>query len=40
MPTTAFRPVSQSNPGGKMKYEGLADPKALEDLIAYVGTLN
>ena len=33
------RPVSQSNPGGKMKYEGLRDPKALDDLIAYLGSL-
>jgi cytochrome c len=33
------RPVSQSNPGGKMKYDGLTDPKALEDLIAYLGSL-
>ena len=33
------RPVSQSNPGGKMKYEGLRDTKALDDLIAYLGSL-
>lgn len=33
------RPVSQSNPGGKMKYDGLTDPKALEDLIAYLSSL-
>jgi cytochrome c len=33
------RPVSQSNPGGKMKYDGLTDPKALDDLLAYLGSL-
>jgi len=33
------RPVGQSNPGGKMKYEGLRDTKALDDLIAYLGSL-
>lgn len=26
-------------PGGTMKYEGLNDPKAMEDLIAYLATL-
>jgi cytochrome c len=26
-------------PGGKMKYDGLADPKARADLIAYLATL-
>jgi len=33
------RPVSESNPGGKMKYDGLSDAKALDDLIAYLQTL-
>jgi cytochrome c len=33
------KPVSQSNPGGKMKYDGLADTRALDDLIAYLQTL-
>lgn len=26
-------------PGGTMKYDGLADPKALEDLLAYLTSL-
>jgi len=26
-------------PGGSMKYDGLSDQKALEDLLAYLGTL-
>lgn len=30
------RPVSQSNPGGKMKYDGLADSKSLDDVLAYL----
>lgn len=33
------RPVSKSNPGGKMKYDGLRDEKALEDLLAYLQTV-
>lgn len=33
------KPASASNPGGKMKYEGLRDQQALEDLIAYLQTL-
>jgi cytochrome c len=34
------KPVSKSNPGGKMKYDGLGDAKALEDVIAYLQTLH
>lgn len=26
-------------PGGTMKYDGLADPKALDDLLAYLASL-
>lgn len=26
-------------PGGTMKYDGLADPKAMEDLLAYLASL-
>lgn len=33
------KPVSRSNPGGKMKYDGLRDPRALDDLLAYLQTL-
>lgn len=33
------KPVSKSNPGGKMKYDGLSDAHALEDVIAYLQTL-
>jgi cytochrome c len=33
------KPVSKSNPGGKMKYDGLRDPQALDDLLAYLQTL-
>ena len=33
------RPVSQSNPGGKMKYDGLQDARALDDLLAYLQTV-
>lgn len=32
------KPVKESNPGGKMKYDGLPDARALEDLIVYLGT--
>lgn len=32
------KPAKQSNPGSKMKYDGLQDPQALEDLIEYLGT--
>ena len=34
------KPVSKSNPGGKMKYDGLRDEKALEDLLAYLQTMH
>ena len=30
------QPTKKANPGTKMKYEGLADPKALADLIGYL----
>jgi cytochrome c len=30
------QPTKKANPGTKMKYEGLADPKSLEALIAYL----
>lgn len=33
------KPVSKSNPGGKMKYDGLSDAKAMEDLLAYLQTV-
>lgn len=33
------KPVSKSNPGGKMKFDGLSDEKALADVIAYLQTL-
>jgi cytochrome c len=33
------KPASKSNPGGKMKYDGLRDPQALDDLLAYLQTL-
>lgn len=32
------KPAKQANPGSKMKYDGLQDPQALEDLIEYLGT--
>ena len=32
------QPVKQANPGTKMKFDGLDDPKALDDLITYLGT--
>lgn len=32
------KPTKQANPGSKMKYDGLQDPQALEDLIEYLGT--
>jgi cytochrome c len=32
-------PVSQTNPGGKMKYEGLASARARDDMLAYLQTL-
>ena len=33
------QPAKKANPGGKMKYDGVAEPKALSDLIAYLGSL-
>jgi cytochrome c len=33
------RPVKESNPGGKMKYEGLRDAQALDDLLTYLATV-
>lgn len=30
------QPAKKANPGGKMKYDGLADPKDLANLIAYL----
>lgn len=32
------RPARESNPGTKMKYDGLPDSQAIEDLLAYLGT--
>jgi cytochrome c len=34
------QPAKQANPGTKMKYDGLADPKQLDDLITYLGTIH
>jgi cytochrome c len=34
------KPASKSNPGGKMKYDGLRDEQAMEDLLAYLQTLH
>lgn len=34
------QPAKQANPGTRMKYDGLDDPKQLEDLITYLGTLH
>ncbi len=34
------RPAKQANPGTKMKYAGLVDPKDLDDLISYLGTIH
>jgi len=36
--TYLSQPTKKANPGSKMKYEGLADPKSLDDLITYLGT--
>ena len=33
------KPAKEANPGGKMKYDGLQDAQALEDLLAYLGTV-
>ena len=32
------KPTKVANPGSKMKYDGLQDARALEDLIAYLST--
>jgi cytochrome c len=34
------QPARQAVPGGKMKYDGLTDPKQLEDVITYLGTVH
>jgi cytochrome c len=34
------QPAKQANPGTKMKYECLTDPKQLEDLISYLGSVH
>ena len=34
------QPAKQANPGTKMKYTGLNDPTALDNLIAYLATLH
>jgi cytochrome c len=34
------QPVKQADPGTKMKYDGLDDPKKLDDLISYLGTIH
>jgi cytochrome c len=33
------KPAKQANPGSKMKYDGLLDAQALQDLIAYLATV-
>lgn len=33
------KPAKEVNPGTKMKYDGLPDAQALEDLLAYLGTV-
>lgn len=33
------KPAKEANPGSKMKYDGLRDAQALEDLIAYLATV-
>jgi cytochrome c len=33
------KPAKEANPGGRMKYDGLRDAQALEDLIAYLATM-
>jgi len=32
------QPAKKANPGTKMKYSGLDDPKELDDLISFLGT--
>ena len=34
------QPAKQTNPGTKMKYDGLTDPKQLDDLISYLSTVH
>src|SRR5215469_2040759 len=34
------QPAKKANPGTRMKYDGLDDPKQLDDLITYLGTLH
>jgi cytochrome c len=34
------QPAKQTNPGTKMKYDGLNDAKQLDDLISYLGTVH
>lgn len=34
------QPARQANPGTKMKYDGLTDAAALDDLIVYLGTVH
>lgn len=34
------QPAKKTNPGTKMKYDGLTDAKQLDDLIAYLSTLH
>ncbi len=34
------QPVKQADPGTKMKYDGLNDPKQLDELISFLGTLH
>jgi cytochrome c len=36
--TYLSQPTKKANPGSKMKYEGLTDPKSLAELITYLGT--
>lgn len=32
------QPVKQADPGTKMKYDGLNDPKKLDDLVSFLGS--
>lgn len=34
------QPARQANPGTKMKYSGLDDPRQLDDLLSYLDTLH
>jgi cytochrome c len=34
------QPARQAVPGSKMKYDGLTDPKQLDDVITYLGTVH